>query len=571
MKNSESDYFDIRSSQRILQENMNCQFDDNPTLFPIYELSSHGFSFLCPIELCFFRRGAFFKKVSITNIEKLELIAASGTVVHTSQFDLKNIRVGLLFEKKQHINQIKGIIRVFRHIPKIPLKIKLSAQKSEPAHPVKGIILDFTALSARAHLPKLKEYQTLRKNKKVKCEIFIDNLTLFDGTATILRARKKSGELVLKFQEDPLDVVRIEKALNVKETAQEILAQFKSLPMTHRIGDDFKALINDWRMYMAYCKQILDIEEGKNKGFSIQEKELLLQEIEATLTPPLHQFIERLNIIVDSIDDRQQKKYREYFRYNLDSFLRASKIVASSIDKLQGYPGDFKTIKLFFQSPYQGDTLYENFVNHFLHSLDAVKAHKERIDFLYNEICNAYKEVKDDLSIMILGPGPAEELIRFLKNHTLEKPVRVSLLDMDAYALADFSDRVQYISQDLFEAKLINMNILGILRSGAEDPVSGKYHLTYCAGLFDYFSQTICKRMVKYLAKHTQESGLIITTNVHKNNRSRHFMDYAGRWEITHRNEKDMADLVPRKYKWEFFYDSSGTNIIQKIFLPKHQ
>jgi len=105
-KNSLSDYSDIRNSQRIIQSNMSCRFDNNATLFPIHELSAHGFSFLCPTKLCFFRQGAIFNKLSILNIDKMEIISAAGTVVHTSQFDLKNMRVGVLFHKKQHDYQI---------------------------------------------------------------------------------------------------------------------------------------------------------------------------------------------------------------------------------------------------------------------------------------------------------------------------------------------------------------------------------------------------------------------------------------------------------------------------------
>ncbi len=565
-KNSLSDYSDIRNSQRIIQSNMSCRFDNNATLFPIHELSAHGFSFLCPTKLCFFREGAIFNKLSILNIDKMEIISAAGTVVHTSQFDLKNMRVGILFQKKQHINQINGIIRVFRHIPKIPLQIHLHDKKNQHPSPLAGNILDFTALSARATLPKLAEYQDLRKGKTVDCKIFIDDLVLFKGSATIFQTQKKSGGIILKFQDNPLDVVHIENVLKVKETGPDILTQLNQPSTNEQIGDDFKALTNDWRMYLSNCKQILDIEDGKNTYHTAHEKELLLQEIEPTIMPPLFEFIQRLNSIVDPINEQQHDQYREYFRNNLDPFLRASKIVSSSIDKPQGYPGDFKTIKLFFQPPYQGDTLYEKFVNKFLHSLDATKAHKERIDFLYNDICSAYAKATNDLSMMILGSGPAEELIRFLKNHKLNKPVYATLMDIDAYALADFSDRLQYISQDLFQPKLINMDILGIIRSGVKDPVKGKFQLTYCAGLFDYFSQTICKRLAKYLVKHTEATGMVIATNVLKQNSARHFMDYAGRWKIIHRDEKEMADLVPNGYSWKFFYDTTQTNLIQKIF-----
>jgi len=569
-KNSLSDYSDIRNSQRIIQSNMSCRFDNNATLFPIHELSAHGFSFLCPTKLCFFRQGAIFNKLSILNIDKMEIISAAGTVVHTSQFDLKNMRVGVLFHKKQHDYQIDKKIRVFRHIPPVPLNIEIQIQKKQKGRSILGKILDFTATSARITLDDPQEVVNILKQETTSVKIYANDYIFFTGPATTLKKQEKDGEIILKFTQQPLDVLKIEEVLKVKENSLAIIDLINSVPTKKDFRDDFKALICDWQNYFTKCKQILDMEEDKQIYQSDEEKKLLIKEISDGFLPPLHTFVDRLNVIADQIEEKESLSYKKYFRENLDSYFRNSKIVSSTIDKFHGYSGDFITIKHFFQSPDRGDSLFAKFINTFVFSLDAVKAHRERIDFIYKEIQTAYKKAEKKLSILILGSGPAEELLRFLKENQLTKPVQATLIDFDAYALTDFSDRLQYIPKEMFDVRLINIDILSILKSGVADTIKEKYQLTYCAGLLDYFSQTICKRMVKYMIGHTEPNGQLIITNVHKKNATRRFMDYVLRWQIFHRDEKQMEQLIPPGHKGQFFYDSLQTNIFQKIYMS-HQ
>ena len=82
--------------------------------------------------------------------------------------------------------------------------------------------------------------------------------------------------------------------------------------------------------------------------------------------------------------------------------------------------------------------------------------------------------------------------------------------------------------------------------------------------LFDYFKQSICKRLVDFLIKFTQPGGTVIITNVHKNNHERHFMDYALGWEIIHRDEKEMAALIPSELAFKTHFDTKHTNIFLK-------
>jgi extracellular factor (EF) 3-hydroxypalmitic acid methyl ester biosynthesis protein len=241
--------------------------------------------------------------------------------------------------------------------------------------------------------------------------------------------------------------------------------------------------------------------------------------------------------------------------------------MAGIIDKEHGYSGDFETVKQFFQNPYSGDSLFAKAMNKFHFSTDALLAHQERIDFLYEELCAAYQKTPGGFSFLSLGSGPAEEILRFLAKNRLTKPVRAALLDGDAYALADFSERLQYLRAEDFNADLVNLNIMDLLRDREDRSDAKTFQLTYCAGLFDYFSKAICRRLVRYLIGRTQPGGKLIITNVHRNNEMRHYMDYCGGWRIIHRNESEVQALVPPEYQSELHYDENRTNIFLKVLI----
>ncbi len=334
------------------------------------------------------------------------------------------------------------------------------------------------------------------------------------------------------------------------------------------VKEEYKALISDWRLYLSRLKQVLDNEELKNTYRNESDKELFLKSIEDRLLKVLHGYIHQMNRMVESLSKQESTIYKKYYRENLNPLLRSSPLISSIIDKDLGYAGDFETIKLFFQNPYSGDTLFGKFVNKYLCSLDAVTAHVDRIRYISDQLCFAYKNSANDFSFLALGAGPAEEVLRFVENNSFEKPVFATLIDMDAYALADFSDRMQYLPKKNFTVDLQNLNVINLIRNepSIEDR---KYDLSYCAGMFDYFSDTFCKRLIKYLIKCTKPDGVAMFTNVSKDSMARYVMDYCGGWEIIHRNNAEIVALIPQEYHYELSHDEKKANIYAKIIVPK--
>jgi hypothetical protein len=82
--------------------------------------------------------------------------------------------------------------------------------------------------------------------------------------------------------------------------------------------------------------------------------------------------------------------------------------------------------------------------------------------------------------------------------------------------------------------------------------------------MFDYFKDNICRKLVKFLIEQTRKNGVFYITNVHENNFFRNLMEFAGRWEVIHRNDEQFLSFVPENYSPELISDKTHTNIYVK-------
>jgi extracellular factor (EF) 3-hydroxypalmitic acid methyl ester biosynthesis protein len=543
-----------------------CRFDDARSIHPVHELSALGFSFLCSRDDQLFKRGVFLDRISILNEERREIISASGTVVHATQFDLATQRIGVLYSRKTLDRTIAGTIRTPRRIPKVAFGALLEPPQAV-GQGVSGAVQDFTATTARVVAESgLPEWAKV--GDEIRISIAAEDTVLLSTAAHVIQRRDGRGEIIVQFTDQLLDVARVETVASALASRPILLSSLSDLERYRVLPARYKALIADWAMYLQLLQQVLDQEEKKGIYKSKTEQKLFLTTIEEDIFDKLNRFVHSLNDIVNGLNPAECLAYKEYFRENLQFFVRKTPLGASIIDKELGYAGDFRTIKQFFQDPYDGNSLFEKLFNKFIWSTDAAKAHQRRIAFLREQLDSTYDHCKEEFLFLSLGSGPAEEVLSFVADRVLDKPVTATLIDMDAYALMDFSERVQYHKQKSLSINLINANILSIVKKGEQQVAEERHHLTYCAGLLDYFRKQVSKRIMKFLIDRTLPGGTIVVTNVHASNKTRHFMDYAGGWEVIHRDERQMEQLVPPGYEHEFHYDENRTNMFMKILVP---
>jgi extracellular factor (EF) 3-hydroxypalmitic acid methyl ester biosynthesis protein len=99
------------------------------------------------------------------------------------------------------------------------------------------------------------------------------------------------------------------------------------------------------------------------------------------------------------------------------------------------------------------------------------------------------------------------------------------------------------------------------------------YDLVYCAGLFDYLSDRICRRLLEIFYDMLAPGGLLIATNVHPSNDWRNWMEYLAEWHLVYRDEAQFLHIAPSSAPAEnirVIPDSTGVNIFLEVRKPVH-
>jgi len=301
-----------------------------------------------------------------------------------------NMKIGASFVTNKIIHSILGKIRVSRYVPTIQMDASISSV-ANGAKTIKGFVVDYTPSSTRLAFPYERPYE-VNPGDSVQLTIASMGNLLLNDTASIIRKKHDSTELILQFSKNFLDIPHIENISETVKDQEETRDYLKALHQYDDVLPEFKALVSDWRMYMVRLKQRLDAENIKNKYKENHEQIYFLKNIETSVMEDMYAYINNLNQLTDGLDKQKSIPFKKYFRESMEPFLRESPFVASVIDKDRGYAGNFEIIKQFFDDPYRGDTLFGKMINRLTLSLDAVTAHQDRINFLYNTIVSMYRQ-----------------------------------------------------------------------------------------------------------------------------------------------------------------------------------
>ena len=122
------------------------------------------------------------------------------------------------------------------------------------------------------------------------------------------------------------------------------------------------------------------------------------------------------------------------------------------------------------------------------------------------------------------------------------------MLDFNEETLA-YTAKVLQDIKDKFHrhtaVQMVRKSVHQLLKEASKPGSTGKFDLVYCAGLFDYLPDLVCKRLMNLLYDLVAPGGLVISTNVSTANPSRNWMEYVLDWHLTYRGAPDFARLAP--------------------------
>ena len=365
------------------------------------------------------------------------------------------------------------------------------------------------------------------------------------------------------------------------------------------LQDQFSTFLDDWKaanavdpefkMVTADLQSLLvglqrwmeqaDLGLRTSTAGNLDEMEnLTVQSLEGQLAEQIHDAMQNFEIAARRIPKDQQAAHKFYVRRQIHPLVLCSPFAYRTFYKPLGYAGDYEMVNMMLRSPYEGASLFAKAVNSALLRTAPVEAHRNRIIYLQKILAETVEKCPGRKArILNLGCGPAHEVQSFLKNSELSDHCDFSLLDFN-------DETLRFTGASLEELKtkngrdtdfhLIQRSVHQLLKqanTGDSDLHWDHYDLVYCAGLFDYLSQRVCRRLTDVFFKMVKPGGKVVVTNVSSTNPSIGWMEYLLEWNLVYRNDDEMKDLAPKivdSHDVQLLADTTGVNLFLEVEKP---
>jgi extracellular factor (EF) 3-hydroxypalmitic acid methyl ester biosynthesis protein len=210
------------------------------------------------------------------------------------------------------------------------------------------------------------------------------------------------------------------------------------------------------------------------------------------------------------------------------------------------------------------------------------QAHRNRVAYLTDRLQDETLRARHcgrAARVFNLACGPAHEVQQFLRESPASQSATVTLLDFN-------DETLQHVEAALAAAKTqsgrrtpltyVHKSVHQLLKeSGRVDrrPAEEAYDFVYCAGLFDYLSDQVCRRLMELLYGWLAPGGLLVATNVEPSNPLRNGMEHLLDWHLIYRTGAELVRLRPQEAHLDqvrVLADATGTNVFLEVRKPSH-
>jgi extracellular factor (EF) 3-hydroxypalmitic acid methyl ester biosynthesis protein len=363
-------------------------------------------------------------------------------------------------------------------------------------------------------------------------------------------------------------------------------AQFKSFMSewhaANHVQDPFKVAVADMASALTGVQHWLGSIDVGIRSTATRKRDDLEREIFGAVQEKiLEQMIpsmENFEEVAHRIDVEEVPSHKSYIRREMHPIVLCSPFVYRTYAKPLGYAGDYEMVNMMMRDPYEGASSFAKMLNYAILNTEPVVAHRNRIDYLVDMLDRESNRRmrKGRARAFNLGCGPAEEVLRFLREHDSSDMMEFDLLDFNPETLEYTRERLD--KARMAEGRGTRMRFLPrsvhqILKAAAQpggDPELSGYDVVYCAGLYDYLSQRVGKRLVEFFCSIANPGGLVVVTNVADTNPRKAWMEYLMDWNLIYRSKQEMLDLVPAGLptkRVEVKADATGVNLFLEIEL----
>lgn len=196
-----------------------------------------------------------------------------------------------------------------------------------------------------------------------------------------------------------------------------------------------------------------------------------------------------------------------------------------------GYAGDFQIIEKIYTYHTSSNPHLAKW-DQFSHHQTATKAIRNRISFFLEQVWNAKTQAPTDCQILNLASGPGRDMYETF--NILGTPgIHIDCVEQDTKAI---SYAMNLCKNFLAHIQFFKKNVLRFTTKKT-------YDLIWSGGLFDYFNDSVFKRILRRLLSFLKTDGKLIIGNFSTTNPTRGYMDLFN-WNLIHRTKEELRQLA---------------------------
>lgn len=418
--------------------------------------------------------------------------------------------------------------------------------------------------------------------------IIISGNTVYKGRATVNNIVNTGLVLVCEATLDDeswLDVEILSPALQVERLAGDFERLVLEWSKIEQVSPGLKLTVSDIQTLLGDMRRWLEQVELAIRSSPANERESLeievMERLNSLILPVLQEQFKLFESLAGQVSQDGQAIHRAYCRRQLHPLVLCSPLVHRTFYKPLGYAGDYEMVNMILRQPFEGGSLFAKILNSFFLMVPPGEAHRNRIKYLTTLLeSETRRNAKSGkrTRILNLGCGPAKEVQNFLTYNDLCERADFVLLDFNDETLEATNAILQNLRMKhnrTTPIAMIKRSVHQIVKEGLRmgDGSKQTFEVLYCAGLFDYLSDRICRRLMEIFYDHLAPGGLLVTTNVDISNPARHVMEYIMEWHLIYRDAESFAKLVPSTVPEgcaRVLPDPTGINIFLEIRKPEN-
>lgn len=393
-------------------------------------------------------------------------------------------------------------------------------------------------------------------------QIFMTDRLVYSGRAVVSSLVNTGIMLICEvtLDQDWLDVDRFAPFNQGNRLRDEFNAFMEELKKGQRILPGYKLAVADVRNFFqdleGWLRQFEMGIRSAPTGDRVEMERDVIHGLSGQVLPAINTLFGKFEAVSNEVLTEMQPLHRTYVKRQLHPHVLCAPFAYRTYHKPLGYAGDYEMVRMILGDPHEGTTLFAKMINVWLLDQPSAQAHRNRVRYLTSMLEQEVTRVAQSgraARILNLGCGPAGEIQAFLAQSDASNRATFDLYDFNdetlSYAAEVLNDhKLRYHRNAVlnFEKRSVHQILKESVRRVEVRP-EAQYDLIYCAGLFDYLSDRICKRLMTYFYDLLAPGGLLIGTNVDASNPNRNSMDFILEWHLIYRNPASMVELKPEQ------------------------